>query len=890
MSDEFLVEVRFAPPLEGVYEGLDPTLDDSLFPPTRAANLQNVRCSDGRWTTRHGSGLELNIDSPNSGETRLFTTLYEADGSRFRLLARGADNAAKLYDLEVGVDSAWQAVSGGTGLGTTTTTQPYFHSCSLGEAEYITDRSGTLKKYLPATGLSAVTIPTAPSVAPRTKAWTYGILDAFTGAGTMGWTESDSGSFDIATGTSDVTPPVGTGVAKITLTGGGTRGDTISKDESGETINSHTIAFYFMVRSGDSIRKITQLGVGLQKADEFAYPIQAPRSNEWFAHFWDVGYLSTINYKRFKVLIGLTDEVYYFSELFLPGRLEGYYRWAYTHYNPTTGHESGLSPISNSGEALDFTAVGRALEDTAATAAAFKKSCMLDFTSDSGSDAATTKIRVYRSGGVPELTVDPATGRSVWYRVAEIADLSNQLNGGHSAADTTLDVDSGTGFAADQWIVIAKGGATEEYQLITGVASNTLTVTPGLINAQSDNATVQVAYLDNVSNEAIDVTTEIDEERDSPPSGIHWIQRAPDGRLWAFRYAGTPTGIRVSNRATPLKPNDYECFPEDVDPQTRAHPLQGFGFQIGGDTTGEEIIWGGFFRGLPHVLTRNKLFRINAVSQTEWGANAIQKMIDVGCIAGETVQQHEGYLYWVSEGPRVVRWDGEGPVEVLSAQRVNVRLELAMRTAGTANSIFWFARCHENVFGKYYTVWFDHSSTELGCVQQIDYNISQNAWEPVKHFDGNGLTKAWNAADVWDGGSDDNELIAIDYRGRLQAMDVSALTTDSGEPIRISITTKKQPLGYCCELREIYLRLAGVSDTVTVTPTLGGTDYGDTTASYSVSLAGSGDTEVRIPCERHLKGKWLQIAVTGSVSSGPSIREIVAFVRPIRERKTTTDA
>lgn len=888
MSDEFLVAVPIPPPVEGIFEGLDPALDDSLYPPTRAQDLRNIRVASGKWQTRAGSGAAYAFGMKGSGATRLFDTVYEADGSRFRILVRGDDTAGVMYDLEDGVDSAWQAVSGGTGLGTTTANIPYHDGEQVGTGYYYTDRLNALKKYATSGTLAAVTIPAAPSVMPGAKARTYATLEAWTGGGTMGWTESDSGNFDIADGSGDVSPPMGSGVGKITISGTGARGDTLTKDVANQELASHSIAFFYWTEA--SRQKHLSFGIGLEKADEFTEPIFHTVKQEWIPIYIPIGNLPVIQRKRIKCIRAFTSQTFYLSEMYLPGRLEGLYRWRYTHYNPTTGHESGLSPISNSGEPMDFSAVGVTRSDGQAATKAFQKSCMLTFTSDSGTDAATTKIRIYRSGGVPELTVDPATGRSIWLRVGEVLDLSNQLNGGHLAADTTLDVDSGTGFAADQWIVIAKGTSTEEYQKIASVASNTLTVTPGLLNNQSDNATVQVAFLDNVGNEAIDVVSDIQEERDTAPAGAHWVAKAPDGRIWLFRYTNAPTGVSVSNRPTPLRPDDHECFADDVDPFTRADPSQGWTFGLGAEATGDEIIWGGFFRGLAHTFTRNKCFRINAHAQTDWGANAVQKVLDVGCIGGHTVCQIDGYLYWVAEGPRVVRWDGDGPVEVLSHQRVNERLNEAMQTAGTMNSTFWFAVGWEGSQGKYLSLFYNYSDVLLGCLSRVDYNLAQDAWEPVQHLESNGDAVAWNAARSWDRGSDLNELVATSYRGRLDELEIESAETDSGVPITFLAKTKRAPLGMVAQCHEVYVRLAAVTDELTLTVRMGGSDYADTSGTYTIDTSGSGDLELRIPVERTVKGRWIELTLSGSVSNRPAVREMVAYVKPIRERKSAADA
>lgn len=887
-SDGFLVSRLIPPSVDGLLEGLDPALDNSLFPITAAQDLLNVRCSSGRWATRHGSGVELNIATPGSGPTRLFDVLYEADGGRFRLLARGENTGAALYDLEVGVDSAWQAVSGGAGLGTTTLNVPYFHGAQVGEAFYLSDRLNALKKYVTSGTLSAVTIPTAPTTAPRVKAWTYAVLEAWTGGGTLGWTESNSGRFDISDGTAAVSPPMGTGVGHIAIADPAQAGDTITKNVSGETLNSHTIAFW--IYGSSSSRKWFQFGLGLTKADQFVEPQFVTKLETWWPVYMAVGNLPSINFKRFKVIFspGETRD-FYLSELFLPGRLQGFYRWGYTHYNPTTGHESGLSPISNDGEAFDFSAVGVSRNDGQAATKAFQKSAMLDFTSDSGTDAATTKIRIYRSGGVDTLTVGP-DGRSTWLRVGEINDTATLLNGAHLLGATTLTLDSSAGMVAGDWLVVAKGTSTEEYVKVATVPGGTsVTLTSGLLSAQSDNATVQIAFLDNVGNEAIDVLSTVDEERDTAPAGAHWVQKAPDGRIWLFRYANNRSGVAVSNRPTPLRPNDQECFPDDVDPFTRASTVQGWRFGLGAEAAGEEIIWGGFFRGLPHVFTRNKCFRIHAHAQTDWGANAVQKALDRGCTGGHTVVQDAGYLYWVGEGPQVLRWDGEGPVEVLSDNRVNVRLEEAAQSAGTMDSTFWFAAIHETVFGRYYHLWFTFDSGLNGCLKRLDYNITHNLWEPCRWEESNGDTRAWNAAKVWDGGDDPNELIAVTARGAVIAVDVSSLKTDDGVTIPFLLKTKRITFGAdqpVMEVREVYIRLDAVVDTANLTVLCGGSDYGDVTATYKVGLSGSGDADIRVPVERTLKGRWVELTLEGDFSNRPAIREMVVMARPLRERKT----
>jgi hypothetical protein len=289
--------------------------------------------------------------------------------------------------------------------------------------------------------------------------------------------------------------------------------------------------------------------------------------------------------------------------------------------------------------------------------------------------------------------------------------------------------------------------------------------------------------------------------------------------------------------------------------------------------------WSGFWRGLPHILTRNKMYRVNAQAQTDWGPNAVQKVLDAGCIAGETVAQDAGHLYWLSEGNRIVRWDGEGPMEVLSHQRVSAQLALAL----TSNMNRWFARVWENEHGKYYSLWFDFLSLNLGVTSRLDYNVTQNAWEDTFWEASNGAVHGWQTARVYDGGTDANELLMVNGRGYLYQSDFA--TADDGVPIAVNWKTKRFDLGGLGEMREVYVRLEGVTDTLTLTVTTGGSDFGEVTRSYTVNLAGSGDVEVRVFVERDLKGRWAQLAFSGDVSSRPAVRDIRFWFRPLDARR-----
>jgi hypothetical protein len=628
--------------------------------------------------------------------------MYESGGTRIRLAAQGDTTAAALLEYVEGSDTAFNSTTGGTGLGGAT--HPYFQGVVLNNAAYFTDRAGALRKYerAPASGnqVRSVALPTRPSAAPGVKAKTFEVLDKFAGnAGVapFGWTESDAAGFAIQDGTSTVVSPFG-GITALLNTLTTPVGDTISENVSGEAVPSDTIAFWVWATNYPSQ---IAFRYGQVTATDFSEPVSPTLKETWVPIFVRIGNLGTINYKQFVVTQSAGAADVYISWLVLPGRLQGSYRYVYTHYDSTLQRESEPSDISNNGTPLDLSAIGTSGET--GSAAAFQKSAALNFTSDSGTDSTTNKIRIYRSGGVPALTQD-SRGLDVWCRVGEITDFSTTVSGAHSAGATALVVASGTSIANGDWLVIEKGTVSkEEYVRVTaGGGTANLTISNGLLYAHSGGVAVQIAFVDNVPNTQVDLATRIFLERDDPPAASRFVARSPDGRLWGFNYSGKPTGVWVSNKATPERPADYEVAPDGVDPTTRSDPLQGWRFEIGGDVTDEEITWGGFFRDRPFAFTRRKLYAINALSQTDWGPDAIVKALEIGCIAGDTVQEVNGVLYWVADGPRVMRWDGQGPPEVLSHTRVNERLAAAEPDLWSE----WFATYHARPEGHYYRLYY----------------------------------------------------------------------------------------------------------------------------------------------------------------------------------------
>lgn len=871
MNDGLVHALPIIPPLKGLNEGLDPALPDEIYPPAFSPDLENIRVAEGRWQTRLGMTLLRGIGG--TGDVRLLADFYTAAGGRFRLAAQGTNNAAELYDFEEGVDAAFQATSGGTGLGGST--EPYFQGVIQNDRFYFTDRAGAFRRYEPAPSagnqVRSIAQPTAPGAAPLVTPRIYKYLETWPGAEPFGWTESTAADFDFDDDSSAFPAPDGGKTVKLSINNSTAPGDRITENVSGEVLNSRTIAFWLRC---NSTKVAIQFQWGVGSATDFSDPLKVSKPLTWLPHFVNVSGTPTINFKRFLCVEEFDSDEVRIGKLHLPGRLFGQYRWVYTHYDPTTGRESQPSPITNSGAPMDFSLEGANNEPT--TVSAFKRAAAISVVSDSGSDTSTTQMRIYRNGGTPSLTVD-SRGRTVWYRVGTISDVSTQLNeaGGISAGDTSFDVDDASDLAVGDCLVLDKGTVgTEEFVVISSIASNTITIQDPLEFAHADNATVQVAFLDNTPNELVDTSASIDLERGDPPSGVRFVGRSPDGRLWLFGNTSKPTQVCVSNRATPERPQDYEVFPDNVDPLTRKNPLQGWRFEIGGDANDEEIVWGGFYRDVATILTRRNLYTIQAASQQDWGALSVQKMFNVGCIAGDTVAEVNGVLYWVADGPRVVRWDGSGPPQDISHNppRINVRLNNAPTTLWKQ----WFARYHAKREGPYYCLYFTPSGATTNT-QRLDYNVTHDAWEPVVYYTSGGTAIGWRAASVRAGGSDVSELYQVDTSASI--FQAESGSTDNSEVIRIRAATKKFKLaGDAIGLaHQAFVRLSAVTDTLTLTIRVGGSEYGDVTQTYTLTLNGSEDKEIKKRLHRTLLGRWIQVQISGSVSNRPAVREMMLW-------------
>ena len=865
MPDEILQDLPITMPLEGLYEGLDPALGNDLYPPTRWPDIENIRVARGLIETRLGMSLYKTL--PGSGDVRLLADFYTDTPARFRLAARGTGTAAIFYDLEEGVDSSFQTTTGGTGLGGTV--EPYFQGIIQNNRLYFTDRFGVFRRYEPnpssGNQVRQIIQPTVPAIAPVITPRTYRVLDDWPGADPFGWTESSAADFEVQEDTS-TTPPPGDGKAiRLKINTSSAVGKTISKNVSAEVIASNTIAFW--LRAG-STKSAIQFQWGIGGSSDFSYTLKASKKSTWLPAFVQVGGIPTINFKRFKCFDTFDGDVYKVSTLYLPGRLSGEYRWVYTHYDSTTGRESQPSPVSNSGSPLSFSLEGK--DNEPGTASAFQRSAAITVTSDSGTDASTNQIRIYRNGGTPALTVD-SRGKTIWFRVGTIGDVSTTLSNSPSSGTSSFTVTSATGLAIGDFLVLNKGTvSSEEFVTITNIAATTITIRESLVYSHSAGQSVQIAFLDNVPNEQVDVTSTVDLARNDPPSGTKFVGRSPDGRLWLFGNTTKRTQVCVSNRATPERPEDYEVFPDNIDPLTNKNPLQGWRFEIGGDSNDEEILWGGFYRDLATIITRRNLYVVNAASQLDWGSLAVNKVSSTGCIAGDTVQEVNGVLYWVADGPRIVRWNGQGPPEVISHQRVNVRLN----AAPTNLWIQWFAEYHAKRDGPYYNLYFTPSGATTNT-QRLDFAVDQNAWEPTIYYAAGGVAIAWRQGSVRAGGTDVSELYQCATDGKIYQAETGL--TDDGIAIKIRAKTKRFPIGAIGLLQQFFTRLSAVTDTVTVTVYSGGSEYGDVTKTYTIDLSGSGDKELKVRLERDLQGRWAQIQLSGDVINRPAFRELTLW-------------
>lgn len=879
-TEELIIPV----PRQGLWDGLDP--QSPGYPDDAAPTLKNLRVLFGQWETRKGMTLWTTLSG--SGSVRMLANYYPVSGTdaghRIRVAVRGAT----VYDFdETAPDVAWQSTSGSA----TIAGSDLIHFTALRDRLYFVAGSGSLWRYesVPATGnqVRAVSLPTAPAAGPRVISrpyWTW--IDLTSGIGSF--SESSNGNFDVANSTATEPSPMPAGGSMgLTLTTTSAKGKRIQglfNDPFGPQM-----AFYFKTAFA---KNLVNAEVGTDQLGQVSVPMVPFLTDAWTPMFVDLDGFSPDNggYVSFKcVHVGSSTvgTTIYVSTIVSPGKLDGKYRYRYTHYDPTTGRESPVSPISNGGFYVNCSAASEGVQNSPT---GINRSAILIPTTDSGTDATTTRFRIYRNGGVPSLIKDNR-GNDVWYRVATIVDatvLTDVAGGGAgNIGDLSVKVatnPSTAGFAVGQWAVVGRniiGG--EDFVKISALTATHIQFNlTALKYAHAAGETVQVIFNDNIGNEEIDTTTPIDIYRADPPQDAKWIARSPDGRLWAANYSGKRNGIAVSNRVTPDRPDDHEVFPTGVDPLTSRDPNQGWRFQLSADNTDEEIEWLGFFQDRCHVFTRHRLYVIEARSQLDWGPFAINPVMDIGCIRGDTVQEIDNELFWVAEGetPRVMRWDGRSAPKDISFQRISGALG-ASPNAYRATS--WFARMHTRRDGRYYLLWVVPASGTT-CTIRYDYHTQADSWDSFDAYSGAGTALAWQNALVKNVGSDSHDLYAADSSANLFQMETGSL--DNTQPIRISFSTKKFFLRDTSLLWETYLYLAGVDDDLTLTVAVFGSEYGDVSHSYTLDLNQSG-TPAQIPqrLHRNLQGRWVQLSATGSVSNRPALEAIRLWFQPFRPRR-----
>jgi hypothetical protein len=336
------------------------------------------------------------------------------------------------------------------------------------------------------------------------------------------------------------------------------------------------------------------------------------------------------------------------------------------------------------------------------------------------------------------------------------------------------------------------------------------------------------------------------------------------------------------------RPTDYEVFP-NLDPLTTRSLTQGFRFEVGGDVTDEQIEWASFYRDTYHILTRANLYRLTANSQVDFGPLSVQKVLSVGCLAGHTVAEVDGMLHWVSPGPRVVTWAGavyysSGPMQPDVASGDQVRAVL--HNAPSAYWTNWFARGHSRRDGNYYLLWMTPSGQTTNTLR-LGYNTQYKIWETETHYNSLGNLIAWMGALTQVGGTSNSEVQDLYAASGAQGLtyQTETGTTDAGQAIRISYSSKKFDLQAVSLLKDWYGYLSAVSDTLTLTLSVFGSEYGVVTKAYSIALSGSTETELWQRLSRTLRGRWAQISITGSVVNGPAIRTQRLRYLPFRERR-----
>lgn len=918
MPDELLKTLVVPVPRKGLIDSLDPASE--VYPPDASPDLLNFRVGDGKWQTRLGMTVWDTTDSntfPGSGTVHFLASFYPSaallSGARTRLLARNGT----LYDLIVGTDTAFQSVASGLG---TSPRNGVYNGAQCRDRFYITDRAGALK-YYNGTALTTVTQGTAPTVAPTTRRRTFAILrpsantnvnETWTGSvGSEPDNITDTAQFvaTVADTTADSVPdfPGGGNILKMVVSDSGSKNDEVEFDgTTAIPLNSHDIAFFFQQ---EVKRWITAFEIGRDTDGSFSYPLDPLEADQTYLVHAGVGNLDYLKYVRFRVgRVPNQARTIYVSRLYLPGKLLGKYRYRLTFYNPTTGQETAPSPQT---EFVDCSAVFTDTPLKVDNTDVLEKSVELTTLGNTLPDVTLfPKVRGYRNGGTASQTAD-ASGQPTWFRIFTTGNINSSVATAANAGDLVLDVIANEGAenqSAGDWVVIEAGVADKaELVKVSSVTQDhslgkdriTLDASTPLRYAHSVSTSNKVtpAYLDNTANESIDTSTRLEIERDDPPTGIHWISTAPDGRLWIARYEDgsgndQPLVVAVSNRPNADRTNDQDVFPANVDPLSRRSLLQGWRFTINPRQRGDEIVWAGFFGGVYTVMLRRAVYQVHAASQSDWSPSSVVAMIDgVGCIAGETVCEANGFLYWVADGPRVVRWDGR-QLEDLSERRIETTLK-------NAPADYWnqaFARVQSTESAKRYRLFFTPSGGTTNTAV-LDYDIQRDAWEPCIY----GSSAPWATAMVQDGPGDAREMVAA-HPTSGQAYYLETGLTDAGSAITVrAVSTRFGFSGLIVRAEKARVHVAPTgADTLALRVRMGGSEYrnatdfvstdGDPVADWNETLADTDTSEAELYQRLNfwrLKGTTLQVRVSGTVSNRPGPRDISVDWSAVRRARLT---
>lgn len=715
---------RVGPPNLGVYDDL--VASGLAYPANASPEMLNVRVARHTWQTRLGMEQEAAV-IPGVSRTRLASSFYPDNGSRIRIAGRGADGAVALCDLLVGTDTAYQPVFDAAAALVNDLAGNPIHTQENFNRLYLTDQSGVMLCYEASTRRANQVLGLdTPASAPSVKKTWYRYVEDWSGnAGVapFGWTETANGDFDIlgTTATEPTTDLAGSIVVRLRVTSGQDSGGCIRKNNSsldplGISLQTYQLGFWV---SQTNARAINSIQWGQDRLNEESQTIDPPNADTPFILFLDVGGIKDLNYLQFKNLLSVgTTRNTYVSGIVQCGRLTGQYQWRGTYYRPDTDEESSPSSPGPS-TPMEFVS-GRSYQQTTATA--LRRSAFLTLPANPTREAGDMK-RFYRSGGVPSLTSN-VLGQPIYTYIGECLDLDTTTDGAITAGDADFDVTDATGFAEGDWAIIDKGEDFEEYFQIEDITGDTITPYTLLEYDHDTGATVELGILDNVSNEVLGAEVrKLDLDRDPPPLGCGWIVSLPNGRMAVgpFYEDGDfqPLKVAFSNQPQPIsgRRRDMEVFPVSPSPYTQRSLTQGFRAIVATDAQGDRIMWMGLFRGALTVLTTRACYQTADFSQAQWSSNSWQKRFDRGCIAPETVQEVNGRLMWVSDGPAVLAWDGvSGGPQDLSHLRVSRTLEDAPLGYLADGDVFtedapnayveaWFARYHAKGQSAYWRLW-----------------------------------------------------------------------------------------------------------------------------------------------------------------------------------------